>query len=78
MLNIFKNYSAKSCLLDDFNFYEKQEKPAQTEKTDKSAPLPMDKRKERDFSVSFWWNNAQFSFPSSISAKLSLSSMCRS
>lgn len=50
MLNIFKNYSAKSCLLDDFNFYEKQEKPAQTEKTDKSAPLPMDKRKERDFS----------------------------
>ncbi|XP_021891643.1 YTH domain-containing family protein 2 isoform X2 [Carica papaya] len=51
MLNIFKNYSAKSCLLDDFNFYEKQEKPAQTEKTDKSAPLPMDKRKERDFSL---------------------------
>lgn len=26
MLSIFKNYSAKTCVLDDFNFYEDREK----------------------------------------------------
>lgn len=26
MLSIFKNYSAKTCVLDDFNFYENREK----------------------------------------------------
>lgn len=26
MLSIFKNHSAKTCVLDDFNFYENREK----------------------------------------------------
>ncbi|XWS55317.1 hypothetical protein CRYUN_Cryun10bG0164600 [Craigia yunnanensis] len=39
MLNIFKSYSAKSSLLDDFEFYENREKTLNTNKNYKSATL---------------------------------------
>jgi len=32
MLNIFKNYSAKTSLLDDFDFYENREKLFRSQK----------------------------------------------
>lgn len=32
MLNIFKNYSAKTSLLDDFDFYENRERLFRSEK----------------------------------------------
>jgi len=32
MLNIFKNYSAKTSLLDDFDFYENREKVLRSQK----------------------------------------------
>ena len=49
MLNIFKSYSAKSSLLDDFGFYENQEKTLNAKKNYKSATL---RHKEDDFTVS--------------------------
>ncbi|XVE48560.1 hypothetical protein DITRI_Ditri01bG0011400 [Diplodiscus trichospermus] len=39
MLNIFKNYSAKTSLLDDFGFYENREKTLNAKKNYKSATL---------------------------------------
>ncbi|XWS40393.1 hypothetical protein CRYUN_Cryun18bG0137400 [Craigia yunnanensis] len=46
MLNIFKSYSAKSSLLDDFGFYENREKTLNAKKNYKSATL---RYKEDDF-----------------------------
>ncbi|KAJ4847267.1 hypothetical protein Tsubulata_035596 [Turnera subulata] len=42
MLNIFKTYSSKTSLLDDFSFYESREKSANSKKTNKLATLRMD------------------------------------
>ena len=39
MLNIFKSYSVKSSLLDDFGFYENREKTLNTNKNHKSVTL---------------------------------------
>lgn len=52
MLNIFKSYSAKTSLLDDFNFYEKREKSLNTKKGNKPATLQMEIFKNGDFAVS--------------------------
>ncbi|XP_021286677.1 uncharacterized protein LOC110418312 isoform X1 [Herrania umbratica] len=46
MLNIFKRYSAKSSLLDDFGFYENREKTLNAKKHYKPATL---RNKEDDF-----------------------------
>lgn len=37
MLNIFKSYSEKTSILDDFNFYEKREKLLKTKRSTKPA-----------------------------------------
>lgn len=37
MLNIFKSYSAKTCLLDDFEFYEKREKLLRSGRSSKNT-----------------------------------------
>ncbi|KAG6780163.1 hypothetical protein POTOM_013017 [Populus tomentosa] len=52
MLNIFKSYSAKTSLLDDFNFYEKREKSLNTKRGNKPATLQMEIFKNGDFAVS--------------------------
>lgn len=52
MLNIFKSYSVKSSLLDDFNFYENREKTLHTKKINKPASLRMEIEKNDDFMVS--------------------------
>ncbi|KAJ6941961.1 YTH domain-containing protein ECT4 [Populus alba x Populus x berolinensis] len=49
MLNIFKSYSAKTSLLDDFNFYEKREKSLNTKRGNKPATLQMEIFKNGDF-----------------------------
>ncbi|KAF2320033.1 hypothetical protein GH714_022305 [Hevea brasiliensis] len=49
MLNIFKSYSAKTSLLDDFNFYENQEKSLHTKKSNKPATLRMEIHENGDF-----------------------------
>ncbi|PON48769.1 YTH domain containing protein [Parasponia andersonii] len=42
MLNIFKSYTAKTSLLDDFNFYETREKSLQAKRAIKPATLKME------------------------------------
>lgn len=42
MLNIFKSYTAKTTLLDDFNFYENREKSLQAKRGSKPATLKME------------------------------------
>lgn len=37
MLNIFKSYSEKTSILDDFNFYEKREKLLKAKRSTKPA-----------------------------------------
>ncbi|KAG5548628.1 hypothetical protein RHGRI_014096 [Rhododendron griersonianum] len=49
MLSIFKNYSAKTSILDDFNFYENREKSLQTKRSSKQAPSPIELYNNRDF-----------------------------
>ncbi|KAJ6394896.1 hypothetical protein OIU77_023998 [Salix suchowensis] len=49
MLNIFKSYSAKTSILDDFNFYENREKSSKTKKSNKPATLRMDIFENSDF-----------------------------
>ncbi|KAF2319998.1 hypothetical protein GH714_021859 [Hevea brasiliensis] len=49
MLNIFKSYSAKTSLLDDFNFYENPEKSLHTKKSNKPATLRMEIHENGDF-----------------------------
>ncbi|XP_057990221.1 YTH domain-containing protein ECT3-like [Hevea brasiliensis] len=49
MLNIFKSYSAKTSLSDDFNFYENQEKSLHTKKSNKPATLRMEIHENGDF-----------------------------
>ncbi|KAI5593013.1 hypothetical protein BDE02_04G191400 [Populus trichocarpa] len=49
MLNIFKSYSAKSSMLDDFNFYENREKSLNTKKSNKPATLRMEIFENSDF-----------------------------
>ncbi|CAK7357123.1 unnamed protein product [Dovyalis caffra] len=49
MLNIFKSYSAKTSLLDDFNFYENREKSLNTKKSNKPATLRMEIFENSDF-----------------------------
>ncbi|KAJ6711290.1 EVOLUTIONARILY CONSERVED C-TERMINAL REGION 11 [Salix purpurea] len=49
MLNIFKSYSAKTSILDDFNFYENREKSCKTKKSNKPATLRMDIFENSDF-----------------------------
>jgi len=53
MLNIFKSYSAKTSMLDDFNFYENREKSLNTKKSNKPATLRMEIFENSDFLVSF-------------------------
>lgn len=48
MLNIFKSYSAKTSLLDDFSFYEIREK-THAKKSNKPATLRMEMYKDDDF-----------------------------
>ncbi|KAF5731810.1 YTH domain-containing family protein 1-like [Tripterygium wilfordii] len=48
MLKIFKNFSAKTSLLDDFNFYEDRAKSQRSEKGKKPATLRMEVYKEGD------------------------------
>jgi hypothetical protein len=52
MLNIFKSYSAKTSMLDDFNFYENREKSLNTKKSNKPATLRMEIFENSDFPVS--------------------------
>lgn len=40
MLNIFKNYPAKTSILDDFDFYESRQKVMQEKKIRPSIPHP--------------------------------------
>lgn len=49
MLKIFKSYSAKTSLLDDFNFYENKEKSFHDKKSSKPATLRMDIFNDDDF-----------------------------
>ncbi|KDP42440.1 hypothetical protein JCGZ_00237 [Jatropha curcas] len=49
MLKIFKSYSAKSSLLDDFNFYEIREKSLNVKKSSKPATLRMEIHNNDDF-----------------------------
>ncbi|XP_024455682.1 YTH domain-containing protein ECT1 isoform X1 [Populus trichocarpa] len=49
MLNIFKSYSAKTSMLDDFNFYENREKSLNTKKSNKPATLRMEIFENSDF-----------------------------
>ncbi|XP_068339879.1 YTH domain-containing protein ECT1-like isoform X2 [Pyrus communis] len=42
MLNIFKSYTAKTSLLDDFTFYENREKSLQAKRSNKPATLKME------------------------------------
>ncbi|EXB29044.1 hypothetical protein L484_018461 [Morus notabilis] len=42
MLNIFKSYTAKTTLLDDFNFYESREQSLQAKRSSKPATLKME------------------------------------
>uniref|UniRef100_A0A2P2K6A3 YTH domain-containing family protein n=2 Tax=Rhizophora mucronata TaxID=61149 RepID=A0A2P2K6A3_RHIMU len=49
MLTIFKNYSAKTSLLDDFNFYETREKSLRAKKSNKPASLRMEIYENGDF-----------------------------
>ncbi|KAJ9174726.1 hypothetical protein P3X46_013340 [Hevea brasiliensis] len=49
MLKIFKSYSAKTSLLDDFNFYENREKIPHTKTSNKPASLRMEIDKNGDF-----------------------------
>ncbi|KAJ6711493.1 hypothetical protein OIU79_007854 [Salix purpurea] len=49
MLNIFKSYSAKTSILDDFNFYENREESCKTKKSNKPATLRMDIFENTDF-----------------------------
>lgn len=49
MLKIFRRYSAKSSLLDDFGFYENREKTLNAKKNYKSAAI---RQKEDDLAVS--------------------------
>ncbi|PQQ14576.1 uncharacterized protein Pyn_28773 [Prunus yedoensis var. nudiflora] len=42
MLNIFKSYTAKTSLLDDFNFYEDAEKSLKAKRSSKPATLKME------------------------------------
>lgn len=52
MLKIFKSYSAKTSLLDDFNFYENKERSVHGKKSSKPATLQMDIFNDDDFTVS--------------------------
>lgn len=49
MLNIFKSYSAKTSMLDDFNFYENREKSLKTKRSVKQAPSPTEIYNNHDF-----------------------------
>lgn len=49
MLKIFKSYSAKTSLLDDFNFYENKERSFHGKKSSKPATLQMDIFNDDDF-----------------------------
>lgn len=51
MLKIFKSYSAKTSLLDDFNFYENKERSFHGKKSSKPATLQMDIFNDDDFTV---------------------------
>lgn len=51
MLSIFKKYSAKTSILDDFNFYENREKSLQTKRSSKQVPSPIELYNNRDFPV---------------------------
>lgn len=51
MLSIFKSYSAKTSLLDDFMFYEDREKSLRAKRSSKPA-LQNDVFKKDDISVS--------------------------
>jgi len=52
MLNILKNYSEKTSILDDFNFYEKREKVLKAKRSSKPAIQP-DVYEKADSLVSF-------------------------
>lgn len=56
MLKIFKNYTAKTSLLDDFNFYETREKSNQGKKSSKPATLQMEIFKDDGFTVSSFFS----------------------
>jgi hypothetical protein len=60
MLNIFKSYTAKTSLLDDFNFYENRVKSLNS-KSSKPATPQMEMYSNGNISVSFFYflsNNA--------------------
>lgn len=52
MLNIFKSYTAKTSLLDDFIFYEDREKSLKAKRSSKPATLKMETYDNNDITVS--------------------------
>ncbi|XP_010475831.1 PREDICTED: uncharacterized protein LOC104755185 [Camelina sativa] len=57
MLSIFKNYSARTFLLDDMDFYEEREKSLRVKKEHKPVTLRMDLFKEKDYDYEMEGNN---------------------
>lgn len=53
MLNILKNYSEKTSILDDFNFYEKREKVLKAKRSSKPV-IQADAYEKADSLVSFY------------------------
>lgn len=54
MLNIFRSYTPKTSLLDDFNFYENREKSLQAKRSNKPASLKIETYDDGDIPVSFY------------------------